>query len=155
MPPKLVRPQTFTVFQQSDSASPAVRLESSSCESFSSTETATLDSFFKRGNPANELSRKTELSRNLTSWFKYFTCSNTREQNLIDLLVEVLFADLVFVYRNIVQEFSSSLFKDVDKSNSSSYIQHCFPECLSLGVSPSVHTARLIAGHESLQQEER
>ena len=28
MPPTLVRPQTFTVFQQPDSASPAVRLES-------------------------------------------------------------------------------------------------------------------------------
>ena len=29
MPPTLVRPQTLTVFQQPDSASPAVRLENS------------------------------------------------------------------------------------------------------------------------------
>ena len=139
MPPTLVRPQTFTVLQQSDPASPAVRLESSSCESCSSTETA-----------------KTALSRILTSWFEYFTCSNTREQNLIYSLVEVrglesadsasqrrnapAFKYLVFVLKDLVEPLKPMIFKDFDKSNSGGYTSSCFP---------------LIGKTESLQQEER
>ncbi len=106
MPPTLVRPQTFTVLQQSDSASPAVRFK----------------------------------SFDLTSWFEYFTCSNTREQNLIYSLFEVLTVDLVFVYKNIVKQFKPLIFKDYGKSNSGSPTSPCFP---------------LVGKTESLQQEAR
>ncbi len=46
---------------------------------------------------------KTALSRNLTSWFEYFTCSNSCEQNLIYSLVEVLIKNFVFVLKTIIQ----------------------------------------------------
>ncbi|MDJ0650982.1 MAG: hypothetical protein QNJ60_20000 [Xenococcaceae cyanobacterium MO_188.B19] len=40
----------------------------------------------------------------LTSWLKDFTCSSSPEQNHLSLVFEVLNADLVFVYKNIVQQ---------------------------------------------------
>ena len=137
MPPTLVRPQTFDPLQNPDSASPAVRKDkSSSCESCPRAETA-----------------KTALSRNLTSWFEYIRCSNTREQNPIYSLVEVLFEYLVFYSANIVQRFKPLIFKDFDKSNSGCYTLSCFRIGLSSGVSPDVYTPRLIGKTESLQEE--
>ena len=94
-------------------------------------------------------------SSTLTSWFKNFTCSNTPEQNPRSLVFEVLIVDLVFVYKNIVQQFKILVFNDFDKSNSGCYTSSFFPECLSPGETPGVYTARLIGKTESLQQEER
>ena len=138
MPPTLVRPQTFTVFQQPDSASPAVRLES-----------FILTSWLEYFTCSNTCEQNLIYSLIEVLIARHFVA----RVPLVKESVEV--ADLVFVYTTIVQRFKTFVFEDFDRSNSGCYISSGFPECLSPGETPGVYTARPIGYPVGLQQEER